>query len=256
MLSRILRLLGGGGNAAAAIDTKRFISSCEGVPLVELRGLTKKFLGDGVETRALSNVRLIIRHGEFVTVAGPSGCGKSTLLHIIGLLESPTSGSYLLNGVPVADLKQAELAWIRNKVVGFIFQNFNLIGDLSVLENVEVPLSYIGVPAAPRRERAMEALQQVNMEKFIKRYPGQLTGGEQQRVAVARAVVNEPMIIMADEPTGNLDSKNGEAVMELLQQLHANGSTLFLVTHNPEYALRSERSVDLFDGRIVDLAAE
>ena len=219
---------------------------------MELQNLTKTFHGDGVETQALCGVGLNIQHGEFVTVAGPSGCGKSTLLHIIGLLESPTSGTYLLNGVPVADLKPAELAWIRNKVVGFIFQNFNLIGDLSVLENVEVPLSYIGIPAAARRARAMEALQQVNMEKFIKRFPGQLTGGEQQRVAVARAVVNEPLIIMADEPTGNLDSRNGEAVMELLEQLHANGSTLFLVTHNPEYARRSQRSIDLFDGQIVE----
>jgi len=193
MLNRILRLLGGGGTAATAIDAAKFVGPREGVPLVELENLTKTFQGDGVETQAL--------------------CGV---------------------------------------VVGFIFQNFNLIGDLSVLENVEVPLSYIGVPAAARRERAMEALQRVNMEKFSRRYPGQLTGGEQQRVAVARAVVNDPLIIMADEPTGNLDSKNGEAVMDLLQQLHANGSTLFLVTHNPEYARRSQRSIDLFDGQIVE----
>ena len=193
MLNRILRLLGGGGTAATAIDAAKFAGPREGVPLVELENLTKTFQGDGVETQAL--------------------CGV---------------------------------------VVGFIFQNFNLIGDLSVLENVEVPLSYIGVPAAARRERAMEALQRVNMEKFSRRYPGQLTGGEQQRVAVARAVVNDPLIIMADEPTGNLDSKNGEAVMDLLQQLHANGSTLFLVTHNPEYARRSQRSIDLFDGQIVE----
>lgn len=251
MLRSIQKLLGLGRASAPALDTERFLKPKEGTPLVELRDLTKVFRGEGVETEALSKVHLKINHGEFVTVAGPSGCGKSTLLHTIGLLESPSSGSYFLNGVPVKQLKPAELSWIRNKVVGFIFQNFNLIGDLTVVENVEVPLSYIGVGSQERRERAVEALRQVSMDSYLKRYPGQLTGGEQQRVAVARATVTRPSIIMADEPTGNLDSRNGEAVMDLLQELHASGSTLFLVTHNPEYARRSQRSVHLFDGKIV-----
>ncbi|HSR70119.1 MAG TPA: ABC transporter ATP-binding protein [Acidobacteriota bacterium] len=227
-----------------------FLRARADTPLISLEGISKVFVsGNGeVRTQALCEVDLQIERGEFVTVAGPSGCGKSTLLHIIGLLETPSTGTYTLNGTPVAGLKPQQMAYIRNKCVGFIFQNFNLIGDLTVYENVETPLTYLKMPAEQRRQRVMDALSKVGMNSYARRYPSQITGGEQQRVGVARAVVADPLILLADEPTGNLDSKNGEAVMSLLQDLHAKGATLFLVTHNPDYARRSQRTVKLFDG--------
>ncbi len=219
-------------------------------PLISLVGVNKVFGQGEVETQALRSIDLEIQRGEFLTISGPSGCGKSTLLHIVGLLETPTSGEHFLNGHQVSELPPSQLAWIRNKGVGFIFQSFNLIGDLTVFENVETPLTYIRMPVAERRERVMTALERVDMDGYARRYPSQITGGEQQRVAVARAVVGDPLILLADEPTGNLDSKNGEAVMSLLQELHARGATLCLVTHNPDYSSRAERVIGLFDGGI------
>ena len=222
--------------------------------LLKLDGVTKVFLTDEVETHALAGVQMEIRKGEYVSIAGPSGCGKSTLLSILGLLDSPTDGQYLLNNRPVATLSASERARVRNREIGFIFQSFNLIGDLTVYENVELPLTYRGMKSSERRQRAEAALERVGMAHRAKHLPSQLSGGQQQRVAVARAVAGEPLILLADEPTGNLDSKNGEAVMDLLRELHSSGATICMVTHDPRYARNAERSIHLFDGRIVDEA--
>jgi putative ABC transport system ATP-binding protein len=220
-------------------------------PLIRLRGISKVFLTDEVETHALEDVDLEIQPGEFVSIAGPSGCGKSTLLAILGLLEEPTSGEYLLKGQPVHRLGAADRARIRNREIGFIFQAFNLIGDLTVLENVELPLAYRGLASGLRRKMAMEALERVGMAHRLKHYPSQLSGGQQQRVAVARALAGKPSILLADEPTGNLDSANSESVMDLLSELHKTGSTICMVTHDPRYAQRASRTIHLFDGRVV-----
>src|SRR5262252_9335776 len=221
-------------------------------PVIQLEGITKIFATDEVETHALSNVNVAIPRGEYVAIAGPSGCGKSTLLSILGLLDSPTHGSYALNSRPVATLKTSERARVRNREIGFIFQSFNLIGDLTVFENVELPLTYRGMRPAERRKRVGEALERVGMAHRAKHVPSQLSGGQQQRVAVARAVAGEPVILLADEPTGNLDSKSGEAVMELLRELYMNGATICMVTHDPRYARHAERNIYLFDGRVVE----
>ena len=226
------------------------------VPLIRLEGLTKVFYTDEVETHALAGIHLDIAQGEYVAISGPSGCGKSTLLSILGLLDTPTGGTYTIAGDAVQDLDLGKRARIRNRDVGFIFQSFNLIGDLTVFENVELPLTYRGMPSAERRERTKEALERVGMGHRAKHLPSQLSGGQQQRVAVARAIVGRPKVMLADEPTGNLDSKNGEAVMDLLRDLHRNGATICMVTHDPRFAGQSDRSVHLFDGRVVeDLAA-
>lgn len=225
----------------------------EGVPpLIRLVGVRKVFLTDEMETHALSDVHLVVQSGEFVEVQGPSGCGKSTLLSIVGLLDTPTEGEYELEGRRVGRLPGIERARIRNERVGFIFQAFNLIADLSVYENVELPLTYRDLAGAERRRRVTEALERVGLSHRVDHYPGQLSGGQQQRVAVARAVVGRPSILLADEPTGNLDSTNGEAVMELLRELHADGATILMVTHDPRYSRFAERTVHLFDGRIVE----
>ena len=220
--------------------------------LIRLEGVTKVFFTDEVETHALSGVHLEIKSGEYVSIAGPSGCGKSTLLSILGLLDSPSEGSYTLNEKPVQNLKLSERARIRNRGIGFIFQSFNLIGDLSVYENVELPLTYRGMRAAERRQRVNEALEKVGMAHRSKHLPSQLSGGQQQRVAVARAVVGQPLILLADEPTGNLDSRNSEAVMELLRDLHRGGATICMVTHDPRYTKHADRTIHLFDGQVVE----
>jgi putative ABC transport system ATP-binding protein len=220
--------------------------------LIHLDGVTKVFFTDEVETHALAGIHLEIKSGEYIAIAGPSGCGKSTLLSILGLLDSPTEGRYVLNGKEVADLPLSERARVRNREIGFIFQSFNLIGDLNVYENVELPLTYRGMKSTERKERVMAALEKVGMAHRAKHLPSQLSGGQQQRVAVARAVAGSPSILLADEPTGNLDSKNGEAVMELLRELHRAGATICMVTHDPRYAAHADRSVHLFDGRIVE----
>jgi len=220
--------------------------------LIRLDDLTKVFYTDEVETHALSGIHLEIQRGEYVAISGPSGCGKSTLLSILGLLDSPTSGAYLLNEQAVENLNLSQRARIRNREVGFIFQSFNLIGDLTVYENVELPLTYRGMRATERRERANEALERVGMGHRARHLPSQLSGGQQQRVAVARALVGRPSILLADEPTGNLDSKNGDAVMDLLRELHRAGSTICMVTHDPRFARYADRTVHLFDGRIVE----
>ena len=219
--------------------------------LLKLDGVSKIFLTDEVETHALAGVHLEIREGEYIAIAGPSGCGKSTLLAILGLLDTPSEGSYLLHGKPVTDLSAAERAKVRNREIGFIFQSFNLIGDLTVYENVELPLVYRGMPSAERKERVAQALERVAMAHRTKHYPSQLSGGQQQRVAVARALVGKPAILLADEPTGNLDSQNGEAVMGLLRELHRDGSTICMVTHDTRFSRHAERTVHLFDGRVV-----
>lgn len=220
--------------------------------LLRLDGVTKVFYTDEIETHALSGVHLEIQKGEYVSIAGPSGCGKSTLLSILGLLDSPTEGTYLLNGQPVQGLNLAERARIRNREIGFIFQSFNLIGDLTVYENVELPLTYRGMTSAERRRKVNAALEKVGMAHRAKHLPSQLSGGQQQRVAVARAVAGEPLILLADEPTGNLDSTNGEAVMELLRELHRAGATICMVTHDQRFARHADRSIHLFDGRVVE----
>jgi putative ABC transport system ATP-binding protein len=224
--------------------------------LIRLDGVTKIFYTDEVETHALAGVQMEINKGEYVSIAGPSGCGKSTLLSILGLLDSPTEGSYVLDGKPVGKLNLADRARIRNREIGFIFQSFNLIGDLSVSENVELPLTYRGMKASERKTKVVEALERVGMAHRAKHLPSQLSGGQQQRVAVARALVGSPLILLADEPTGNLDSRNGEAVMDLLGDLHKSGSTICMVTHDPRFARHAERTVHLFDGRIVDAPVE
>jgi putative ABC transport system ATP-binding protein len=221
-------------------------------PLIRLDDVKKVFYTDEVETHALSGIHLDIRNGEYVSIAGPSGCGKSTLLSILGLLDTPTDGSYWLNSHQVSDLSLAERARIRNREVGFIFQSFNLIGDLSVYENVELPLTYRGMSAAERKKRSQEALEKVGMAHRARHLPSQLSGGQQQRVAVARAVAGAPSILLADEPTGNLDSTNGESVMELLRELHRGGATICMVTHDPRYARHADRIIHLFDGRVVE----
>ena len=237
---------------AAYQAAPRFASPSEGEqPLIRLQGIKKVFYTDEVETHALEDIHLEIRTGEYVAIAGPSGCGKTTLLSILGLLDTPSDGEYTLAGEPVATLTAAERARIRNRQIGFIFQAFNLIGDLTVYENVELPLTYRGMSAAERRQRVTEALERVGMSHRVKHYPAQLSGGQQQRVAAARAVAGDPLILLADEPTGNLDSTNGEAVMELLGELHQGGATICMVTHDPRYELHADRSVHLFDGRVV-----
>jgi putative ABC transport system ATP-binding protein len=220
--------------------------------LIHIEAMTKVFYTDEIETHALSGVHLSIHRGDYIAMSGPSGCGKSTLLSIIGLLDTPTGGTYQLNGKPVENLSFAERSRIRNQEIGFIFQSFNLIGDLTVYENVELPLTYrSGMPAAERKTRVQQSLERVGMAHRMKHYPSQLSGGQQQRVAVARALAGSPSILLADEPTGNLDSKNGEAVMDLLKQLHDEGSTICMVTHDPRFAAHAERQVNLFDGKVV-----
>jgi putative ABC transport system ATP-binding protein len=230
--------------------------SDENGALIQLDGVSKVFLTEEVETHALSDIHLHVKKGEYLSISGPSGCGKSTLLSILGLLDSPTAGAYLLDKQPVADISAGQRARIRNRHVGFIFQSFNLIGDLNVFENVELPLTYRSMPAAERKRRTQEALEKVGMSHRMKHYPAQLSGGQQQRVAVARALVGDPLILLADEPTGNLDSKNGEAVMQLLRDLHRGGATICMVTHDDRYARHAGRTVHLFDGRIVDESTE
>jgi len=224
--------------------------------LIKLEGVTKVFLTDEVETHALSGIHMDIRKGEYVSIAGPSGCGKSTLLSILGLLDTPSDGSYILNGRPVQGLTLPERARIRNREIGFIFQSFNLIGDLTVYENVELPLTYRGMPSAERKQRVTEALEKVGMGHRAKHLPSQLSGGQQQRVAVARALAGSPAVLLADEPTGNLDSKNGDAVMELLHSLHKAGSTIVMVTHDNRFARHAERTIHVFDGRVVEEQVE
>jgi putative ABC transport system ATP-binding protein len=221
-------------------------------PLILLEGVKKVFYTDEVETLALDNVNIEIGKGEYVSIAGPSGCGKSTLLSILGLLDTPTEGQYILNAKPATSLSLNERARVRNREVGFIFQSFNLIGDLTVYENIELPLTYRGMPGAERKKRVTDALERVGMAHRAKHLPSQLSGGQQQRVAVARAICGEPSILLADEPTGNLDSKNGEAVMDLLRDLHQSGSTICMVTHDARYASHAERTIHLFDGRVVE----
>ncbi len=223
-----------------------------GQTLIQLEGVTKVFFTEEVETHALSGIHLEISKGEYLSIAGPSGCGKSTLLSILGLLDSPTDGKYTLNGTEVEDLSLSQRTRIRNREIGFIFQAFNLIGDLNVYENVELPLTYRGMPSLERKQRVHEALERVGMSHRMKHYPSQLSGGQQQRVAVARALAGKPSILLADEPTGNLDSKNGEAVMDLLRELHREGATICMVTHDPRYAEFADRTIHLFDGQIVE----
>ena len=225
-------------------------------PLIQLQGVTKVFFTDEVETHALSGIHLDIAAGEYLAIAGPSGCGKSTLLSILGLLDSATDGAYVLKGSPVTNLNLGERARIRNQEIGFIFQSFNLIGDLNVYENVELPLTYRGMSSAERKKRVLESLERVGMAHRTRHYPSQLSGGQQQRVAVARALVGKPSILLADEPTGNLDSRNGEAVMELLRDLHREGATICMVTHDPRFARHADRAIHLFDGRVVEETVE
>ena len=224
--------------------------------LIRLEQVSKVFITDEVETHALAGIHFELKKGEYLSIAGPSGCGKSTLLAILGLLDTPSDGVYYLNGKPVTGLKLSERARIRNREIGFIFQAFNLIGDLTVYENVELPLTYRGMPGSERKRRVQEALERVGMSHRMKHYPSQLSGGQQQRVAVARALGGDPLILLADEPTGNLDSANGEAVMLLLKELHSAGSTVCMVTHDPRYAEFADRTIRLFDGRIVEEQVE
>jgi putative ABC transport system ATP-binding protein len=224
--------------------------------LIRMVNVKKVFHTEDVETHALSGVHMTIDQGEYVSIAGPSGSGKSTLLAIIGLLDSPTEGEYTLKGQPVAHLDIAQRAIIRNREIGFIFQSFNLIGDLSVYENVELPLTYRGMSAGERKDRVHRALERVGMSHRVRHYPAQLSGGQQQRVAVARAIAGSPSLLLADEPTGNLDSRNAESVMALLQELHREGSTICMVTHDPRFARHAERTIHLFDGRVVEESVE
>jgi putative ABC transport system ATP-binding protein len=221
-------------------------------PIIEIKNLTKVFYAEDVETHALSNIQFSVRQGEYVALVGPSGSGKSTLLGILGLLDKPSHGQYRLSGSEVARLEEADLARLRNQHIGFIFQTFNLIGDLTVYANVELPLIYRGIPREERRDRVQDALKRVDMTHRSRHMPGQLSGGQQQRVAVARALVGNPSILLADEPTGNLDSNNGEMVMELISELHQAGCTICMVTHDARFALRASRRVRLSDGCIVE----
>ena len=225
-------------------------------PLIKLDNLSKVFLTDEVETHAIAGIGFEIHKGEFVSIAGPSGCGKSTLLAILGLLDTPSGGTYLLNGRPVQDLTLSERARIRNREIGFVFQSFNLIGDLTVFENVELPLTYRGMLADERKKHVNEALEKVGMAHRAKHLPSQLSGGQQQRVAVARALAGHPAVLLADEPTGNLDSKNGDAVMDLLRDLHRGGATIIMVTHDQRFARHAGRTVHMFDGRMVTAPLE
>jgi putative ABC transport system ATP-binding protein len=220
--------------------------------IIEMTSVSKRFVTDEVETHALQGIEMRIERGEYVAISGPSGCGKSTLLAILGLLDSPSGGSYTLNGQPVSGLKAGERARIRNREIGFIFQAFNLIGDLTVYENVELPLTYRHMPAGERKKAVRDALERVGMSHRERHYPSQLSGGQQQRVAVARALAGNPAILLADEPTGNLDSQNGEQVMALLEELHRGGATICMVTHDPRFAGLAGRTIQLFDGRIVE----
>jgi putative ABC transport system ATP-binding protein len=225
-------------------------------PLIRMVGIKKIFFTEDVETHALSGVHLDINKGEYVSIAGPSGSGKSTLLAIVGLLDSPSEGEYTLKGEPVANLDIAQRAIIRNREIGFIFQSFNLIGDLNVYENVELPLTYRDMAAGERKERVHKALERVGMSHRVRHYPAQLSGGQQQRIAVARAIAGSPSLLLADEPTGNLDSHNAESVMALLQELHREGATICMVTHDPRFARHAERTIHLFDGRVVEESVE
>ncbi len=231
------------------------MESTHGETLIKMEDVAKVFYTDEVETHALANIHLEINRGEYIAISGPSGCGKSTLLSILGLLDTPTEGLHTLKGDPVENLTASQRARVRNRDIGFIFQAFNLIGDLNVYENVELPLTYRGMGSKERKERVQESLERVGMAHRMKHYPSQLSGGQQQRVAVARALVGDPAILLADEPTGNLDSKNGEAVMELLRELHQGGATICMVTHDQRYELYAERTVHLFDGRVVEESA-
>ena len=226
--------------------------TARGETLISLESIKKVFMTDELETHALADIHLTVAKGEFVSISGPSGCGKTTLLSILGLLDTPSSGKYTLAGHSVESLTPSERARVRNWQIGFIFQAFNLIGDLTVYENVELPLTYRGMPSAERNTRVTQALERVGMAHRIKHYPSQLSGGQQQRVAVARAVAGDPAILLADEPTGNLDSSNGEAVMELLRELHQSGATIVIVTHDPRYAKWADREIRLFDGKVVE----
>ncbi|MBZ5607939.1 MAG: ABC transporter ATP-binding protein [Acidobacteriia bacterium] len=239
------RLAGTGRPEGADVNT-------DATTLIALQDVFKVFTTDEVETHALAGIELNIRKGEYLSISGPSGCGKSTLLAILGLLDTPTQGTYVLNGTRVDQMKLSERARVRNREIGFIFQAFNLIGDLTVYENVELPLTYRNMPSAERKTQVRDALERVGMSHRMKHYPSQLSGGQQQRVAVARALGGHPSILLADEPTGNLDSANGEAVMSLLSELHKEGATICMVTHDPRYARCAERSITLFDGRIVE----
>jgi putative ABC transport system ATP-binding protein len=221
-------------------------------PIVQLNQITKVFQTEEVETHALDAIDLTIYKGEYVAIAGPSGCGKTTLLSILGLLENATDGDYRLSGESVSSLSASRRATIRNRQIGFVFQAFNLIGDLSISENVDLPLLYRGVAAGERRQMVAAALDRVGMTHRAKHYPSQLSGGQQQRVAVARAIAGRPALLLADEPTGNLDSVNGESVMGLLAELHRDGATVCMVTHDPRYAEHAERSVLLFDGKVAE----
>jgi putative ABC transport system ATP-binding protein len=242
--------------SAASKSASSFSPPSDSQALIRLAGIKKVFYTDEVETHALQDIHLEIQPGEYVAIEGPSGCGKTTLLSILGLLDTPSDGEYMLANEAVANLTASERARIRNRQIGFIFQAFNLIGDLTVYENVELPLTYRGMPSAERKKRVHESLERVGMSHRVKHYPSQLSGGQQQRVAVARALAGDPSILLADEPTGNLDSTNGEAVMELLRDLHRGGATICMVTHDPRYALYADRSIHLFDGRIVEENAE
>src|SRR4029077_20610039 len=235
-----------------AEEPKRTVMQNGSTPLIQLQGVTKVFLTDEVETHALAGIHLDIRTGEYLSIAGPSGCGKSTLLSILGLLDTPSSGSYALKGSEVANLSFPERARIRNREIGFIFQSFNLIGVLTVYENVELPLTYRGMSAGDRKSAVTQALERVGMGHRAKHLPSQRSGAQQQRVAVARALAGNPAILLADEPTGNLDSRNGEAVMDLLRELHAGGATICMVTHDARFAQHADRTVHLFDGRVVE----
>ena len=221
-------------------------------PLIRMQGISKIFHTEEVETHALSLVDLEVRAGDYLAITGPSGCGKTTLLSLLGLLDSPSEGSYVLAGEPVSTLSPAQRARVRSRAIGFIFQAFNLIGDLTVRQNVELPLKYRGLPAQERRDLTLQALEKVGMLHRLNHYPAQLSGGQQQRVAVARAVAGRPLVLLADEPTGNLDSRNGEMVMDLLAGLHAGGATICMVTHDPRYERHADRSIHLFDGRVVE----
>lgn len=223
-----------------------------GAPLIRMEGVSKVFFTDEVETHALSGINLESRDGEYIAISGPSGCGKSTLLSILGLLDTPTKAVYWLNRESVEDLKARQRARIRNRKIGFIFQAFNLIGDLTVFENVELPLTYRGMPTSERKKRAEDALDRVGMAHRMKHYPSQLSGGQQQKVAVARALGGDPSVLFADEPTGNLDSKNGDAVMELLRTVHESGATICMVTHDQRFESYAQRIVRLFDGEVVE----
>src|SRR5688572_11775895 len=225
--------------------------STPGQPLIQLDGVTKVFYTDEVETHALAGIHLEIQRGEYISIAGPSGCGKSTLLSILGLLDTPSEGTYILNTRSVADLPLSERARVRNREIGFVFQSFNLIGDLTVYENVELPLTYRGMPGSERKAAVTEALEKVGMAHRSKHLPSQLSGGQQQRVAVARALAGKPAVLLADEPTGNLDSKNGDSVMLLLADLHKGGATIVMVTHDTRFARHAERTIHIFDGRVV-----